>query len=262
MEKIGIIGSNIQYTLSPKIHQRFAEQSGIKIDYKVIDCQTKEFKKNLDIFFEHDEARGINVTVPFKELAINFSTNIDPLVDKCNSANTLHKIGDKIKAYTTDGTGFVQSIKQLVDIKGKRALIVGAGGAARSVGASLLDHDVIVSYMNRNQNRLETFPDCLRDRIYNGEVVDLVINSTPPIASEYILTKILTEEINLQPNPLFVDLSYKNSLINNQDIKSRFLSSIDGLGMLVFQAALSFKIWFGIEVDPYLVISELVDERD
>jgi shikimate 5-dehydrogenase len=61
---------------------------------------------------------------------------------------------------------------------------------------------------------------------------------------------------------LFVDLSYKNSLINNQDIKSRFLSSIDGLGMLVFQAALSFKIWFGIEVDPYLVISELVDERD
>ncbi|MEY2973323.1 MAG: Shikimate 5-dehydrogenase C-terminal domain, partial [Pseudomonadota bacterium] len=126
----------------------------------------------------------------------------------------------------------------------------------------LLDHDVIVSYMNRNQNRLETFPDCLRDRIYNGEAVDLVINSTPPIASEYILTKILTEEINLQPNPLFVDLSYKNSLINNQDIKSRFLSSIDGLGMLVFQAALSFKIWFGIEVDPYLVISELVDERD
>ncbi|MEK9649640.1 MAG: shikimate dehydrogenase, partial [Gammaproteobacteria bacterium] len=134
MNKIGIIGNQIKYTLSPKIHEFFARQSQIEINYQVIDCEPESFEIEVIKFFQDTNAVGLNVTIPFKEDALKISLTKDIQAEKSNSCNTLYKNGKTLEAYSTDGEGFLRSIEKFLDIKHKNILIIGAGGSARSVG--------------------------------------------------------------------------------------------------------------------------------
>jgi len=132
LNKIGIVGNQIKYSLSPKIHEFFARESQVEINYQVIDCEPSEFEKAVNDFFKDASAVGLNVTIPYKEEAFNIAESTDMQAKESNSCNTLHKNGDTITAYTTDGEGFLQSIEKHVDIKEKKILIIGAGGSAIS----------------------------------------------------------------------------------------------------------------------------------
>jgi len=83
----------------------------------------------------------------------------------------------------------------------------------------------------------------------------MLVSCIPPSAADFIQTKIASKEIVLNTDPVFVDLNYVNSIAHNQDIAKHFASTIDGMGMLTHQAALSFKIWFGVEVDPLAALA-------
>ena len=162
MNKIGLVGNQIKYSLSPKIHEFFARESRVAIDYQVIDCEAGEFVKAVNGFFKDSGAVGLNVTIPYKEEALNIASSIDIQAKECNSCNTLHKDGDSIKAHTTDGDGFFKSIEEHIDIKEKTILIVGAGGSARAVGATLLKRGANIYYTNRSKDSLERLPNsCL-----------------------------------------------------------------------------------------------------
>ena len=262
MNKIGLVGNQIKYSLSPKIHEFFARESSVAIDYQVIDCEAGEFVKAVNDFFRDSGAVGLNVTIPYKEEALNIASSTDIQAKECNSCNTLHKIGDSIKAYTTDGEGFFKSIEEHVDIKEKKILIIGAGGSARSVGATLLNRGANIYYTNRNKDSLERLPNGLKNLDYNSEAIDLLVSCIPPSAADFIQTKITSKEIVLNTDPVFVDLSYVNSIAHNQDIAKHFALTIDGMGMLTYQAALSFKIWFGVEVDPLAALSYIHNEKN
>ena len=262
MNKIGIVGNQIKYSLSPKIHEFFARESQVEINYQVIDCEPSEFEKAVNDFFKDASAVGLNVTIPYKEEAFNIAESTDMQAKESNSCNTLHKNGDTITAYTTDGEGFLQSIEKHVDIKEKKILIIGAGGSARSVGATLLKRGANIFYTNRNKNKLERLPDGLRNLNYNSEAIDVLVSCIPPSAADFIQTKIASKEIVLNTDPAFVDLSYVNSIAHNQDIAKHFALTIDGMGMLTHQAALSFKIWFGVEADPLAALSYIQNEKN
>ena len=262
MNKIGLVGNQIKYSLSPKIHEFFARESSVAIDYQVIDCEAGEFVKAVNDFFRDSGAVGLNVTIPYKEEALNIASSTDIQAKECSSCNTLHKIGDSIKAYTTDGEGFFKSIEEHVDIKEKKILIIGAGGSARSVGATLLNRGANIYYTNRNKDSLERLPNGLKNLDYNSEAIDLLVSCIPPSAADFIQTKITSKEIVLNTDPVFVDLSYVNSIAHNQDIAKHFALTIDGMGMLTYQAALSFKIWFGVEVDPLAALSYIHNEKN
>ena len=262
MNKIGLVGNQIKYSLSPKIHEFFARESRLAIDYQVIDCEAREFVKAVNDFFKDSGAVGLNVTIPYKEEALNIASSTDIQAKECNSCNTLHKNGDSIKAYTTDGEGFFKSIEEHVDIKEKKILIIGAGGSARSVGATLLNRGANIYYTNRNKDSLERLPNGLKNLDYNSEAIDLLVSCIPPSAADFIQTKITSKEIVLNTDPVFVDLSYVNSIAHNQDIAKHFALTIDGMGMLTYQAALSFKIWFGVEVDPLAALSYIHNEKN
>ena len=262
MNKIGLVGNQIKYSLSPKIHEFFARESRLAIDYQVIDCEAGEFVKAVNDFFRDSGAVGLNVTIPYKEEALNIASSTDIQAKECNSCNTLHKNGDSIKAYTTDGEGFFKSIEEHVDIKEKKILIIGAGGSARSVGATLLNRGANIYYTNRNKDSLERLPNGLKNLDYNSEAIDLLVSCIPPSAADFIQTKITSKEIVLNTDPVFVDLSYVNSIAHNQDIAKHFALTIDGMGMLTYQAALSFKIWFGVEVDPLAALSYIHNEKN
>ena len=262
MNKIGLVGNQIKYSLSPKIHEFFARESSVAIDYQVIDCEAGEFVKAVNDFFRDSGAVGLNVTIPYKEEALNIASSTDIQAKECNSCNTLHKDGDSIKAYTTDGEGFFKSIEEHVDIKEKKILIIGAGGSARSVGATLLKRGANIYYSNRNKDSLERLPNGLKNLDYNSEAIDVLVSCIPPTAADFIQTKIASKEIVLNTDPVFVDLSYVNSIAHNQDIAKHFALTIDGMGMLTHQAALSFKIWFGVEVDPLAALSYINNEKN
>ena len=262
MNKIGLVGNQIKYSLSPKIHEFFARESSVAIDYQVIDCEAGEFVKAVNDFFRDSGAVGLNVTIPYKEEALNIASSTDIQAKECNSCNTLHKNGDSIKAYTTDGEGFFKSIEEHVDIKEKKILIIGAGGSARSVGATLLNRGANIYYTNRNKDSLERLPNGLKNLDYNSEAIDLLVSCIPPSAADFIQRKITSKEIVLNTDPVFVDLSYVNSIAHNQDIAKHFALTIDGMGMLTYQAALSFKIWFGVEVDPLAALSYIHNEKN
>ena len=262
MNKIGLVGNQIKYSLSPKIHEFFARESSVAIDYQVIDCEAGEFVKAVNDFFRDSGAVGLNVTIPYKEEALNIASSTDIQAKECNSCNTLHKNGDSIKAYTTDGEGFFKSIEEHVDIKEKKILIIGAGGSARSVGATLLKRGANIYYSNRNKDSLERLPNSLKNLDYNSEAIDVLVSCIPPTAADFIQTKIASKEIVLNTDPVFVDLSYINSIAHNQDIAKHFALTIDGMGMLTHQAALSFKIWFGVEVDPLAALSYIHNEKN
>jgi len=262
LNKIGIVGNNIKYSLSPKIHEFFARESRVAIDYQVIDCEAGEFAKAVNDFFKDSGAVGLNVTIPYKEEALNIASSTDIQAKECNSCNTLHKNGDSIKGYTTDGEGFFKSIEEHVDIKEKTILIVGAGGSARAVGATLQKRGANIYFTNRNKDSLGRLPNSLKNLDYHSEAIDVLVSCIPPSAADFIQTKIVSKEIVLNTDPVFVDLSYINSIAHNQDFARHFALSIDGLGMLAYQAALSFKIWFGVEADPLGAISYIHNEKN
>jgi shikimate dehydrogenase len=262
LNKIGIVGNNIKYSLSPKIHEFFARESRVAIDYQVIDCEAGEFAKAVNDFFKDSGAVGLNVTIPYKEEALNIASSTDIQAQECNSCNTLHKNGDSIKGYTTDGEGFFKSIEEHVDIKEKTILIVGAGGSARAVGATLQKRGANIYFTNRNKDSLGRLPNSLKNLDYHSEAIDVLVSCIPPSAADFIQTKIASKEIVLNTDPVFVDLSYINSIAHNQDFARHFALSIDGLGMLAYQAALSFKIWFGVEADPLGAISYIHNEKN
>jgi len=261
LNKIGLVGNQIKYSLSPKIHEFFARESKVAIDYQVIDCEAGEFVKAVNDFFKGSGAVGLNVTIPYKEEALNIASSTDIQAKECNSCNTLHKNGDSIKAYTTDGDGFFKSIEEHIDIKEKTILIVGAGGSARAVGSTLLKRGANIYFTNRNKDSLERLPNDLKNLDYHSEAIDVLVSCIPPSAADFIQTKIASKEIVLNADPVFVDLSYVNSIAHNQDFAKYFALAIDGMGMLAHQAALSFKIWFGVEVDPLGAISYIHNEK-
>ena len=110
VRKFTVIGNPIGHSLSPAIHKEFARQQGINIQYKMIEPESEDhFETHTQSFFSK-KGYGANVTIPFKELAFNFANEHDISALECECANTLMAHNGKIKAFNTDGEGFILSL--------------------------------------------------------------------------------------------------------------------------------------------------------
>ena len=138
IKKFSVIGIPVKHSLSPKIHQEFAKQQGINIQYKMIEPDSvNHFETHANSFFSK-KGYGANITIPFKEQAFVFADDHDTSALECDCANTLILKNNKIKAFNTDGEGFIRDLKEKnISLVGKKVLIFGAGGSARSIVNSL-----------------------------------------------------------------------------------------------------------------------------
>ena len=254
MKKFAVFGNPIAQSLSPTIHQMFAEQVGEKISYEKILAPVDGFVDAANAFLAQEGAVGCNVTMPFKLDAFNLAKVDDQAAKDAQAINTLMN-GDsgEVWGYNTDGVGLVNDLLNSgVEIKGKRVLLIGAGGAARGVISPLLKAGAAsLTITNRTKAKAEEVASAASNaKVQVAALEDIadvaphiIINSTAASLSNELPCR-LNDGV-LQNCEVVYDMVYKNS-------PTRFMrdaaelgvkTQIDGLGMLVEQAAEAFYIW-------------------
>ena len=269
---VGLLGEHIENSLSPFIHESFIRYYSLKYHYLAFQIEPKDLKSAI-IGARALGIQGLNVTIPFKEEVIKYIDYIEPAAERIGAINTIIKKGEKLLGYNTDQIGFKLPLEKNMNLKlsNKKAVVLGAGGAARAVVFSLAEGGCSkISIFNRNKNRAlnlkncfqKYFPNC-KIEIYYFQVNDLqkeinkanlLINTTPLGSWYFPGQNPISKEINL---PLFLivyDLIYypeKTPLLKFAETNGNRI--LNGKEMLVYQAAESFYLWTGIYPEEKII---------
>ena len=273
--RYAVIGNPIAHSKSPRIHAMFAQSVGQEIDYTTRLGPVGNFAADLDAF-RLSGGIGANVTVPFKQEAFALATEASLRAKQAGAANFLIWRGDHWYCDNTDGAGLVRDIEtnQNVSLRGKRVLLLGAGGASRGViGPLLLREPQSLVVVNRTESRAvdlvaaysAQYPASAKTALAlmaDGELFDVVINATSSSLSGDLP---LPENAKIfAPNALAYDMMYGAK-------PTRFMTwakakgashTSDGLGMLVEQAAESYVQWKGVLPSAAPVIAKLRAELE
>jgi shikimate dehydrogenase len=268
MDKYAVIGNPIEHSRSPQIHGAFAEQTGEAVEYGRILGSLDDFPSDVRRFLA-EGGLGLNVTVPFKEQAWRLADELSPGAHAAGAVNTLIRLeNNQLRGDNTDGTGLVRdlTVNQGFRLQGKRLLILGAGGAVRGVIRPLLEQQpkrLIIA--NRTASKAYTLASgvaahgqvagCGLDEL-EGMQFDLIINATAAG---------LAGEVPDIPGSALAkggwcyDMLYSNQATAFQTwgYEHKAARALDGLGMLVEQAAESFRLWRGILPETAEVIAML-----
>lgn len=263
-----LFGHPLAHTLSPRIHALFGRQTGIALEYTAIDCQPEGFAAALERFTA-DGGSGANVTLPLKETAFALCANVGNRARASGTINTLIRDGDGWRGDNTDGLGLLRDLhsRQALDLRERRTLLLGAGGGARGIAPALLGAGIADLFIvNRDSARADRLVDWLgqpgriHSRYYRdlGELgdFDLIINATSA-ARNSGLPKLPMSLVGART--ACVDLNYGEAAIPFL-AWARAASAhdvVDGLGMLVEQAAESFRLWHGVRPETDAVYAEL-----
>ena len=260
MNKYVVIGNPVEHSRSPQIHAMFASQVGMKISYQTLLAPFGAFEQTVRSFIEEGGA-GANVTVPFKLDAFQMADVKSDRAAHAGAANTLIFSDNKIRADNTDGIGLVRDITQNLkeDLRGKRVLMLGAGGAARGVLLPLVqERPAEIAILNRTVNKarvlidliaaeakvsgIETRSGGLTDNTVRD--FDVVINASSTSLED---AEIPLSVSAIRRGGLAYDMMYgKTESTFFKWAREAGASRVsDGLGMLVEQAAESFFLWQG-----------------
>jgi shikimate dehydrogenase len=267
-DRYAVIGHPVSHSRSPFIHARFAAQTGQHLEYTTIDASPADFARTVREFFEQG-GKGLNVTIPHKELAARLATELTPRAQRAGAVNTLAMRKDgTVLGDNTDGAGLARDLanNHRVGIAGRRVLLLGAGGAARGIIAPLLGlKPSQLTIVNRTVARAEELVRQFSDMGHleaigydalEGAPYDLVINATAASLAQQLPP--LTPGI-VNKDSICYDLAYARdeTPFIRWALERGVARAIDGLGMLVEQAAESFHLWRGVRPDTASVLSEL-----
>lgn len=267
-DRYAVIGNPIAHSKSPQIHKMFAEQTGQDISYEAILVAPGPDDFTAEIVRLRKEGyKGCNVTVPFKQHAfqlgiIGLTISLSEDVTHAMSANTLKFLNGGIQLENTDGIGLVRDLTENlgVDLKGKKLLLVGAGGAARGVILPLRRAGANITITNRTTDKALALAKrfvvsgCSYEELI-GKKFDIVINATSSGLSDEMPD--IPEGI-FAPRSLIYDMMYGRETPFMKFAREHGAAVVtDGLGMLVEQAAEAFFIWRDVRPDTAPVIKAL-----
>lgn len=272
VKRFAVFGHPIAHSRSPYIHRRFAEQTKIALSYHAVDAPPESFIAVLSAFAAGGGV-GANVTLPLKGLAATQCEELSELARRSGVANTLVRLpSGGWRGENTDGIGLVADLaeRHRIDIRGRRTLVLGAGGAVAGIVDALLDAGVAsLVIANRSPARADALVDRIGDptrvhSVYWNDVAEagafeFIVNGTAagqhgePLALPFAIASKRT---------LCYDLSYGRAAV---DFMAWGRAAgcelvLDGAGMLVEQAAESFKLWHGIRPDTEPVYQALRHE--
>jgi shikimate dehydrogenase len=271
-DRYAVIGNPVAHSKSPEIHLMFARQSGQDLEYTRLLAPLDGFRAAVESFIAQG-GRGANVTLPFKLEAFDLAHKVSKRAKDARAANFLKFDDGNIQADNTDGFGLVQDIVSNLGfaISAKRVLLMGAGGAAQGVLVPLLEQEpAILAIANRTPDKALWLAETFRHHAAAAHTVisgqgypdlagkhfDLVINAT---------SSSLSEELPPLPAGVFAADALAYEMMYGKGL-TPFLSFArdqgvqrvaDGLGMLVEQAAESFRLWRGVRPRTGPVIEAL-----
>lgn len=253
-KKLAVIGYPIKHSLSPRIHTRWLVQHNIDATYEAIEVAPDDLKSFLRSLAESGFV-GINITLPYKEAALQLTDENDAVATAIGAVNTIVVKSGKLSGRNTDAYGFMENLNAGgAHVARKKALILGAGGAARAVCKGLLDTGCQLTLANRTREKADALAASLSSKIRVSDWQDL----EQEIAATELLVNTTSLGMKGQPSltiPLatlpkravVTDIVY-NPLITPllAEAAKRGNSVVDGLGMLLYQAQMAFYLWFGI----------------
>ncbi|MDM5293826.1 shikimate dehydrogenase [Peribacillus simplex] len=263
MKKIyGVMGDPIAHSMSPDIHNDAFEKENIEAVYHHFHV-TKEGLNDAVKGMKALGIEGFNITIPHKTSIIPFLDEVDELALAIGAVNTVVNKNGRFIGYNTDGKGFFKSLCDEIsgDIKAKKTLVIGAGGAARAIYFTLVKEGVKqVDIANRTKERAaQLVSDCPYDKVSKA----LSIIEAEESLSQYDLI-IQTTSSGMSPeldhSPLKVDQLKTGAIVSDiiynplqtkllLEAREKGAETQNGLGMFINQAALAFEIWTGVMPD-------------
>ena len=277
--KLAVIGKPIGHSKSPEIHQHFANQFDAKIEFRKDEVTPETLETWLADFFS-DDGKGVSVTLPLKEAALNYADEISDRARLASACNVIYKKDEKLLADCTDGFGLIKDLEEnlKISLKNKKILILGAGGAARGIIPSIVEKDpASLKIANRSESKALLLKEDLEGKVDlkgNNSILeaggltddflltdsyDLVINSTS-------ISTQTGESLGL-PKALFkgtklaYDLFYsaKKTAFMQEALAAGAEKVSDGWGMLVEQGAESFRLWTNLIPDTSRLLEKPID---
>jgi shikimate dehydrogenase len=269
----GIIGCPVSHSLSPYMHNAAFNRLGIDAVYLPFEVEKKNLKNTIAAL-RKSNITGFNVTIPFKSECIKYLDNIDAAARNIGAVNTVVSKNKKLIGYNTDCEGFIKSLK--ADLKfnprGKKTLILGAGGAARAVvfalakegSSAIYIYDIInkkAEILARDIKNIfakKNVKPCAKNKI--GEIIrgcNLIVNCTPLGMKKQ------------DPMPLDLNLLHKGLLLYDivytpletkliKAARKKGIRAIGGIGMLLYQGVLAFELWTNKKAPVSLMKKELL----
>lgn len=266
--RYAVVGHPVAHSKSPLIHQAFATQLGRVLSYETIDAPPGDFAHVVRQFRQTGGA-GLNVTVPYKQEAYALAEQVSPRAEQAGAVNTLAWADGPLTGDNTDGIGLLRDLthNQRLTLAGRRLLVLGAGGAARGILGPLLEAGpAAVRLVNRTAQRARDLAALFRplgpvagggweDAAGEG-AWDLIINATaaslegqvPPVPARVVTDRTVCYDLAYADGPT-VFLQWAQA--------AGAARVVDGLGMLVEQAAAAFVLWHGVRPDTAAVIEAL-----
>ncbi len=247
-----VFGNPIAHSKSPILYNTFFEHLSLPARYSHFLLEQGE--SPVAVLRKHNFS-GANVTIPFKEIAFAECDEVRGVAREIGSVNTLVREGDKVVGYNTDAEGFYRVIaKRFVP---KNVLLIGAGGSAKAIAYILRQHQIPITIINRSPARLQPlasagYKTMVSDSLDPNSAFDLIINATSagltddslPLPVEKMTT--LLQTLKNQPQSLLVDIVYGNTTPLFALAQSLGIQAVDGLEMLLTQAALAATHFFDI----------------
>ncbi|MDD3436018.1 MAG: shikimate dehydrogenase [Candidatus Gastranaerophilales bacterium] len=263
--KLGLIGYPLGHSISAVIHKAGLESLGIEGNYELLETPPEDLISRIK-FLKSNDYNGFNVTIPLKVPIALFLDHVDRIADVSGCANTIKILSDKtFHGYNTDVYGFQKAIPSLIqkDLQGANVSILGTGGASRAAAVGLIELGVkqinfysrnIINSSNMVNYLRTTFPDVVFKLYQNSSTGELfnsaiIVNTTPIGMKGHSADKMplgLDVISKLPPGTVIYDVIYNpvRSLLLEKS-KEYGLETINGLDMLLHQAAKSQEIWIG-----------------
>ena len=270
-----VIGHPIEHSMSPIMHNAALKELSLDYIYLAFDVPPNALEKAI-LGFKKSNMKGINVTIPHKEAIIHYLDELDPLSKQIGAVNTVKNEGGVLLGRNTDALGAKQALLDAgFKIEGKKALIMGAGGAARAISFGLTEKIDEIFISNRTEERAIKLAKELQDKtkikatgkdtskktlrtLTNS--VDILINTTPIGMYPKIDVSPISKDL-LNENLFVFDIIY-NPLQTRllKDAKEIGSKTLNGLDMFINQGALAFEWWTGKKPNVELMKEKIIEQ--
>ena len=258
---VAIFGNPIAHSLSPQMHNAAFNHLGLNLAF--LAFKAKEAVEAA-VAIRTLGLRGASITIPHKEAIIEHLDEVDDVGKAIGAVNTVVVQEGRLLGSNTDWLGVVRALEQVTELRGKRCLVLGAGGAARAAIFGLQNRGAEVCLMNRNQERGQSLAaemNCtfVEWQSWDGLEIELLVNATP-IGMSATRDQSLISAQHLKENMVVLDMVYRpleTRLL--KDATTAGSMCVSGLEMLLQQGVAQFEIWTGLEPPVEVMRQALVE---